>query len=121
VTDPDLVGLFIGPLERLGVGYMITGGVASVVYGDPRFTRDIDVVLELHPDGVTRFLEAFAGEAFYVPPDEALLEEVNRNEGGHFKVIHRDTSLRGDIYKRWSTCWRQPEGSIPIERSGRFS
>lgn len=26
---------------------MITGGVASVIYGDPRFTRDIDLVLEL--------------------------------------------------------------------------
>jgi hypothetical protein len=26
---------------------MITGGVASVIYGDPRFTQDIDLALEL--------------------------------------------------------------------------
>jgi len=49
VRDPDLVRLFIEPLERLGVRYMVTGGVASVVYGDPRFTRDVGVVLELRP------------------------------------------------------------------------
>lgn len=47
MTEPDLVGLFVAPLETLGVNYMITGGVASVIYGDPRFTRDIDLVLEL--------------------------------------------------------------------------
>lgn len=47
---------------------MITGGVASVVYGDPRFTPDVDLVLELPANAVGRFANAFAGEAFYVPP-----------------------------------------------------
>ncbi len=51
MTEPDLVGLFVAPLEGLGLRYMITGGVASVIYGDPRFTRDIDLVVELRePD-----------------------------------------------------------------------
>lgn len=45
MVEPDFIRLFIEPLEKLGVQYMITGGVASVIYGDPRFTRDIDVVL----------------------------------------------------------------------------
>lgn len=31
---------------------MITGGVASVLYGDPRFTRDPDLVMELREVGV---------------------------------------------------------------------
>lgn len=61
---------------------MITGGVASVVYGDPRFTRDVDLVLELPANAVGRFANAFAGEAFYVPPPEALAREVARAEGG---------------------------------------
>jgi hypothetical protein len=47
VTDPDLIALFIGPLEDAKIPYMITGGVAAVIYGDPRFTRDVDVVVEL--------------------------------------------------------------------------
>lgn len=47
VAEPDFIGLFVAPLEDLEVPYMITGAVASVIYGDPRFTRDIDIVLEL--------------------------------------------------------------------------
>lgn len=98
MTDPDLIRLFIEPLERSGLSYMITGGVASVVYGDPRFTRDVDVVLALDATGVADLEESFAGDDFYVPPEEALLEEVARERGGHFNVIHRDTALRADIY-----------------------
>ncbi len=41
---PDLLGLFIGPINRLGLEYMVTGAVAAIVYGEPRLTHDIDVV-----------------------------------------------------------------------------
>ncbi len=71
MTEPDLIRLFIEPLEEVEIPYMITGGVASVIYGDPRFTRDIDVVLE---------------------------EEAARLQGGHFNLIHGETALRADVY-----------------------
>ena len=98
VDVPDLVGLFIRPLEDLEIPYMVTGGVASVVYGDPRFTRDIDVVLQLASVDVERFASAFDSGDFYVPPVEVLQEEAGRVGGGHFTVIHRDSALRADIY-----------------------
>ncbi len=97
-TPPDLLRLFIEPLEGIGIPYMITGGVASVVYGDPRFTRDIDIVLELRGHQVGRLEAAFAGADFYVPPPETLQEEAARLRGGHFNLIHRDTALRADVY-----------------------
>ena len=98
MTEPDLVGLFVAPLERAGVTYMVTGDVASVVYGDPRFTRDVDLVVELDAKSVGAFTEAFAGGGFYVPPEEALFEEMRRSGGGHLIVIHQDTALRADVY-----------------------
>lgn len=98
VTDPDLIGLFVEPLERLSIPYMITGGVASVVYGDPRFTRDIDLVVELEHSGVTDFVGAFPSDEFYVPPEKVVHEEISRLRGGHFNVIHQETALRADIY-----------------------
>lgn len=98
MSEPDLVGLFVAPLERLGLRYMITGGVASVIYGDPRFTRDVDVVVDLPVPDIARFERAFPAPDFYSPPGETLVAEVARSEGGHFKVIHRDTSLRADVY-----------------------
>ena len=98
MTTPDLIGLFVEPLERIGIPYMITGGVASVIYGDPRFTRDIDLVLVLDSDGIRHLQGAFEGEAFYLPPREAMEREVERARGGHFNIIHRDTALRADVY-----------------------
>ncbi len=43
VPTPDLVSLFVEPLNRLGVMYMVTGAVAAIVYGEPRLTNDIDL------------------------------------------------------------------------------
>lgn len=120
---PDLIDLFVRPMESAGVEYMITGGVASVIYGDPRFTRDVDVVLVLNASDVGPFISSFDAASFYVPPVEVLEEEVRRPEGGHFNVIHHDTALRADVYlagdvplHRWALdrVLRLPVGSLTI-------
>jgi hypothetical protein len=98
VETPDLVTLFVRPLEGLGIEYMVTGGVAAVVYGDPRFTRDIDIILKLEPEEATRFAAAFDAQRFYVPPLEALRLEAGRSPSGHFNVIDRQSALRADVY-----------------------
>jgi hypothetical protein len=95
---PDLIELFIRPLERVGVEYMITGGVAAVIYGDPRFTRDVDLVVELDAAAVSDLLAAFDRGEFYLPPAEVVSEEARRSEGGHFNIIHHDSALRADVY-----------------------
>lgn len=100
MTDPDLIQLFIAPLEELEIRYMITGGVAAVIYGDPRFTRDIDVVLELRGAEAARLAAGFPAAAYDVPPPERLERETARPRGGFFRIRHRETALRADIYLR---------------------
>lgn len=99
MDEPDFIGLFVAPLETLDVPYMVTGAVASVIYGEPRFTRDIDIVLDLRRADAPRFGAAFPEEAFYVPPEEILRGEIEKPEG-HFNLIHHDTALRADVYLR---------------------
>lgn len=99
MRDPDFIGLFVAPLEGLGAAYMITGAVAAVVYGEPRFTRDIDIVLELRRPDLGRFAAAFPEDEFYVPPPEVLRDEIGKSRG-HFNLIHHDTALRADLYLR---------------------
>ncbi len=77
---------------------MVTGGVAAVVYGEPRFTRDIDLVLALRDENLSAIDTAFGGGDFYVPPHAVLRHEARRRRGGHFNIIHRDTALRADVY-----------------------
>lgn len=49
---PDPLAAFLGPLERLGLPYCITGSVAASVYGEPRLTADIDVVLLMRMEDI---------------------------------------------------------------------
>lgn len=95
---PDLIGLFVRPLERVGIPYMVTGGVAAVIYGDPRFTRDIDIILKLEQNDVERLAGAFDATEFYVPPMEAMKREASRARYGHFNIIHKASGLRADVY-----------------------
>jgi len=60
VNRPELLDLFVSPLNDLGLTYMVTGAVAAIVYGEPRLTRDIDVVVALDPGDAQRLAEAFA-------------------------------------------------------------
>jgi hypothetical protein len=46
--DPaELLHLVAGVCERLGLPYLVTGSTATIYYGEPRFTNDIDIVVQL--------------------------------------------------------------------------
>lgn len=98
MEDPSLIALFVRPLNEQGISYLVTGGVASIVYGEPRFTRDIDLVVALRPDDAPKIASAFSSEQFYVPPLEVLQTESARDEHGHFNISHHETGLRADCY-----------------------
>ena len=78
---------FLEPLERLGFPYCITGSVAASVYGEPRLTADIDVVLLLRVEEIDRLRSAFPGADYYVPPPETLYIETSRGARGMFHLI----------------------------------
>jgi hypothetical protein len=108
MIDVSLVALFVRPLNALRIPYLVTGGVASVIYGEPRFTRDIDLVVALRPVDARRFAESFSATEFYVPPVEVIAEESSRASHGHFNVIHQATTMRADVYLAGSdelTAW----------------
>jgi len=98
--DPELFVLFTHPLDEAGLTYMVTGSVAAMVYGEPRLTNDIDIVLELGPPRATELATLFPAEQFYCPPEEVLLIEAGRQHGGHFNLIHHATGYKADVYLR---------------------
>jgi hypothetical protein len=94
----DLFLVFTLPLEASGLAYMVTGSVASIVYGEPRMTHDIDLVLDLKPADASLITAAFASDAFYCPPEEAIRIEASREQRGHFNLIHLDSGFKADVY-----------------------
>ncbi len=95
---PDFVALFTVPLERLRLPYMITGATAAILYGQPRVTNDLDIVLELREADIEPLREAFSGGEFYVPPTEVIAVEVSRAQRGHLNLIHLATGYKADLY-----------------------
>jgi hypothetical protein len=95
---PSLVGLFIAPINRAGIDYMVTGGLAAVVYGHPRLTLDVDLVIRFAPNDAVAFAALWPAESFYCPPVQVIIEEHARTAQGHFNVIHIETAMRADVY-----------------------
>ena len=48
MPEPNLFRIFISRFNTLSIPYMITGAVASIVYGEPRLTNDIDLVVDMN-------------------------------------------------------------------------
>jgi hypothetical protein len=95
---PDELSLFASRLEQIGAPYMITGATAAILYGQPRVTNDLDVVLALDDTGRAALLRVFSEHDFYVPPETVILAEQARHQRGHFNLIHLESGYKADIY-----------------------
>jgi len=94
----DLFLLFTRPLDHAEVPYMATGSVAAMLYGIPRFTHDLDLILDLRGTPIVEFESYYPSTHFYRPPAEVIRMESRRAQRGHFNLIHHDSGLKADIY-----------------------
>jgi len=56
VEQSELLKHLINSFESLDIRYFITGSIASIFYGEPRFTNDIDVVAEIKEHHIRNLL-----------------------------------------------------------------
>src|SRR5438874_1191130 len=92
-------------LDAAGIGYMVTGSIAASVYAEPRFTRDVDIVVELAPDDSQRLAPLFADD-FFVDA-EAIARAVQRRS--IVNIIHRELLVKVDFIVRKDTQYRIEE------------
>ncbi len=124
MPELDLISSFVRPLIQAEIDYMISGSLASMHYGEPRLTLDIDLVLHLAEADLTRLVAAFPEEEYYLPPLDVLTLELRRASRGHFNIIHHESGMKADCYPSrshpyWSWAWENrclsPTGDeIPI-------
>jgi hypothetical protein len=98
MPEPELFLLFVRPLNRADIQYIVGGSVAAIFYGEPRLTHDVDIVVVLNKKDVQRLPDIFAESDFYLPPTEVIAEEVARGTRGQFNVIHMATGYKADFY-----------------------
>jgi len=107
MPEADLISLFAVPLERAGLPYMITGAAAAILYGQPRTTNDLDVVIELKVTDLPRLRTAFPEKDYYLPPDEVIAVELGRAQRGHLNALHHDSGFKADLYPMGSDSLHQ--------------
>lgn len=89
---------FLRLLEQIPIEYMVTGSIAAIVYGKPRLTHDIDVVVVLFQSKLKEFIQCFDTDEFYCPPLEAIRQEIQRGDQGHMNIIDQISGLKIDLY-----------------------
>jgi hypothetical protein len=66
---------FIELLNENNVGYLVVGGYAVAFHGHPRYTKDLDVWIDLSPDNADKILNAlkqFGFGSLGLKPDDFL-------------------------------------------------
>jgi hypothetical protein len=90
----DLLRVVGSVLDSIGCQRFTTGSVASMIYGEPRFTNDIDVVVRMDERQAREFAASFDGGEWYVSPDAAVAAVRGR---GMFNLIHVPSGLKVDL------------------------
>lgn len=85
-------------LDEGQIPYMLVGSLASSSYGDPRLTRDLDLVVELQATDAPRIEILFPETLFYVPPLQVLSDEIQGRR--QFNLIHHTSGLKIDLMIR---------------------
>ncbi|MBI2329788.1 nucleotidyltransferase [Candidatus Daviesbacteria bacterium] len=81
-------------LHKFTIPYLVTGGVAIVVWGRPRYTADIDIVIELKKKKVNKLVAALAKEGYI---DEDAVNEALKSRG-EFNFIDNSSSMKVDFW-----------------------
>lgn len=84
-------------LDKIGIQYCVTGGLAVSVWGRPRATFDIDVIVELFEHDIKLLHEALRkiSQAGYFDEDSAK-EAIFKN--GEFNFIEPDSGFKIDFW-----------------------
>jgi hypothetical protein len=90
----ELIGV-LQALDQTGIDYVLTGSLASVTWGRPRATYDVDVVVRLRAGDVDRLSRAFSAPHWYLER-EAIVEAVRT--GGEFNAVHGATGTKVDFW-----------------------
>ena len=107
--------LIVAILKKLDRPFAFTGGLAAITYGDPRSTRDVDLIMEIDPweKDFADTLADLLNEDFFFSIEgcrEAIEEQTM------FQAIHKDTMFKVDFHLSDivpGSCERRHDVKIP--------
>ncbi|MCX6223674.1 MAG: hypothetical protein NTV01_02790 [Bacteroidia bacterium] len=85
-------------LDENDIKYMVSGSIALNIYGIPRMTRDIDIVIELSENKIDEFTNLFPNSYF----DKNVIKDAIKRQG-MFNIIDHSTGFKVDFIIRKET------------------
>lgn len=93
--DPQhLLVKIVKILNSLKIPYLVTGGMAIYVWGRPRFTADIDLVLELKEKNVKKLVNTLIKEGYI--DEEAVKQAITYQS--EFNFIDQKEGIKVDFW-----------------------
>lgn len=83
-------------LESVNIPYYVGGGVASTIHGEPRSTRDLDLVIQLQPEQIDSLVRTLEAAGFYCLP--GAVEDLKYGRSKILNITHTETIANADIY-----------------------
>jgi hypothetical protein len=88
----DVLGDFTKRLDKINIEYMLVGSMALVHYAIPRATVDIDIVVNILPENIDKFIAEFEDD-YYIPLRRA---KVAVRQKGMFNILNQQSVLKID-------------------------
>ncbi len=90
----DILRHAVEALERMKVPYLVVGSIASIAYGETRFTQDIDIIAAFEMKHVGELRNSFPPDEFYL--SESAIRDAIRTSF-QFNVIHPGSGNKIDF------------------------
>jgi hypothetical protein len=99
IEDPIGLALDIAArLEALEIPYYVGGSLASSLWGEPRYSEDLDLVIEADSRWIQRLVDGFNAD-FYL--SETAIAEAFDRKGSSFNLISLASAEKIDLFVMW--------------------
>ena len=106
MEQDEILRFAVDALERVRIPYMLVGSLASGVYGEPRLTQDIDIVIAPTTAQLEELCDTFPASDFYVSREAAREAMALRTQ---FNVLDPSSGNKIDFMIAKSDAWGQEQ------------
>ena len=97
MSQEELLEQVAAVLNDAGIDYVVTGSVATSVYGEPRYTQDADIVVVGSAGLGAKISAAFPSPRYYAPADDI---DTSLKQGVIANIIDSDTGAKVDLHPK---------------------
>jgi hypothetical protein len=98
IDYPKFVSLVIEALQVAGVEYMVGGALALWAWGEPRSTMDLDLMISLPVDAISRLSDELKKRDMLLPPDIILDAVIAERSNIPLNAVHLYSGFKVDLY-----------------------